>query len=252
MRGGAAHRHTVEHHLYIVAVGTNGCVAHSLVAATHLIKECFQPFRSRGWRVIRQGNGLTPLSGNGSVETPRNLLKSGGPGESLRSDYLSREIHLKLHCVIEIMVHTPVAEQLVALFESRIIAYESLKIGPRPLRNDHIHPTSALLACSSHEVSVLRRGHNQRKRTDMLTEASVFLASALQSLTPPGGEPERKLLGHTIAGVVAARHGKLLSAVYHHGICDSGETLTEAQEMDGIEQIAFTHTVVTKKSIDFR
>ena len=53
-----------------------------------------------------------------------------------------------------------------------------------------------------------------------------------------------------MAQVVASEHGKVFSASDELLVADTAEAFAEAQEVDGIEQIAFAHAVVAQEAVD--
>ena len=85
----------------------------------------------------------------------------------------------------------------------------------------------------------------------MGAEAVIFLASAFEGLAACGRHAEGEFFVYAFADVAALGYCEVFATAQEHFVGHPREAFAEAQEVYGVEHVAFAHAVVAEKAGDF-
>lgn len=144
-------------------------------------------------------------------------------------------------------------QQGVALLKGLGIAGEMVDIAAVVLGDDHVHQATALLTRAVDEKGVGGGHHHYRYQTNMLRQATIFLAIALEMLLAAALHTTIHQLRLTIVGQIATlKHENVLAVAYHIGIERGDTAAAKGKIVDGIKYIGLANTILSDKTIHLR
>ena len=195
--------------------------------------------------------GLGVGSGDGAVVAAVDVAQAVDKGAARAGDVCGGDVHRHLEGGEEVAVGGEViAQEAVALLQGVVVPHKAGQVAGVGLRDGHVDKAAPVFARAVDEVHVGGRNQHAGEAADVLGDACVVLAAALDRLAPPFGEAYGNLLGGTLAGVAALEHGKVVAATHQQPVGGTREAAAEAQVVDGVHHVALAHAVVAEEAVE--
>ena len=242
------HRVSVEQQVDVVAVHAVGGVANNHVAVAVSVEQLMH--RAVVKVAAQLQLHLLGTTGNGVVVAHEDGRELVNPAHAGSVDCHTRFVQLMLNSFKEQRVAHALLDERITVFERLVVANQMRQIFLIALSNNLVHEPSALLARAANQIPVHGRHHHQRQQPDVLAEALIFLAVALERLAFALLISHSHLQRLAAAAIAPAQHHIVGSVIQHQLVAHVAAALHKAQIIYGVEHVGLAHAIIADKAID--